>query len=511
MKLSLCILKEWLAPYQPQLQTYRKCQTQNCSNDCICIENVRLYNHHGENADFSRDTLYVGRACDYYDTSSNSVVCRYTESTLLFDTDDLTSIFNEILNCFRYYEKWEQQMALLIEQGCTLTELLDLSDSILQNPLFVFDSSDSTLAYSSAYEDEDIDEAWTYLVHHKRSLPQYALSFHDSKNPYFNDKMQEPFLITSDFFYKNTYNQNLFYDTNWCGLCVMVEYRSPLNVGKMHLFKLLCNHIQRWIDHQKTNATFIRDVSLFYDLLEGKDIDLYGLSHKLQIDGWQQNDEMILLIARGISQGYNTQNYLCRIFSDISPYIYAVTYDESIVLLCDIKKLSTDTLFDHLLPWLRRSAYHCSVSNSFSQLTDIYHAYTQAKTAYFYGEKENERQLSSGSNPDFIPEEIHEVKKYILPGILEHLHTTLGDSYLHPRVLMLQKYDQQHHSAFLKTLYVYLNNERHIKKTAEELNIHRNTLLQRISRLTDYFEIDFENPNERFYMLLSIHTLLCLM
>lgn len=507
MKLSLCILKEWLTPYHPQLNTYRKCHTQRCSDDCICIENVRLYNKIGENTDFSRNTLYVGRACDYYDTESKMVVCRYTESTLLFDTEDLTSIFNEILNCFRHYEKWEQQMMLLIGQGCTLTELLDLSDSILQNPLFVFDSSDSTIAYSSVYETEDIDEAWTHLVYHKRSLPQYALAFHDAKNTYFNENTHEPFFISTDVFFKNTYNQNLFFDKSWCGLCVMVEYKSSFNIGKMHLFKLLCNHIQIWIDQQKTNATFIRDVSLFYDLLEGKDVDLYGLSHKLQLDGWKQQDDMILLIAKGISPGYNTQNYLCRIFSDISPYIYTVTYEESIILLCNITNLPKETLFNHLLPWIRRSAYHCSVSNPFNQLTDIYNAYTQAKTAYFYGEKYNEKLMNEGSDPAAIPEEIHEVKDYMLPSMLDHIHNTLSDSCLHPKILGLQKYDQQHHSSFLQTLYVYLNNERHVKKTAEELNIHRNTLLQRIGRLTDYFEIDFENPTERFYMLLSIQIL----
>lgn len=236
-------------------------------------------------------------------------------------------------------------------------------------------------------------------------------------------------------FFLNTYNQNLFYENIWCGLCVMVEYKTVFNTGKVHLFKLLCNHIQLWIDQQKSNATFIHDVSLFCNLLEGKESDLYSLEHKLQLDGWEKQDQMILVIASGISSDYNTQNYLCRTFSDISPYIYAVTYEDNVILLCNIAKLPKEPLFDHLMPWFKRASYHCGVSNPFFNLTDIYNSFLQTKATFLYGEKENEkkRAMASSSNIDDIPEEIHEVKKYMLPNIINHLISTMDYSCIHPK------------------------------------------------------------------------------
>lgn len=80
-------------------------------------------------------------------------------------------------------------------------------------------------------------------------------------------------------------------------------------------------------------------------------------------------------------------------------------------------------------------------------------------------------------------------------------------SCIHPKVYELQEFDQAHHSSYLKTLYTYLDNERHIKRTASELQIHRNTLLQRISRLTEDFKINFDDSNECFYLLLSLRIL----
>lgn len=58
-------------------------------------------------------------------------------------------------------------------------------------------------------------------------------------------------------------------------------------------------------------------------------------------------------------------------------------------------------------------------------------------------------------------------------------------SVCHPAIMQLIQYDRENESNFLETLQVYLKNERNITKTAQELHIHRNTLIYRINRIED--------------------------
>ena len=56
---------------------------------------------------------------------------------------------------------------------------------------------------------------------------------------------------------------------------------------------------------------------------------------------------------------------------------------------------------------------------------------------------------------------------------------------------------------FLKTLYIYLKNERRTTETVKELYIHRNSLLYRLERIREITGFQLEDYRERLRMLLS--------
>lgn len=503
MKLSLCVLRNWLIPFHPELETLRECEKQICSEDCICIENVRLFNGQASADGSDPSTMYVGRQSDFFCSDSEKVICRYTNSTLFLETTDIISVFNEILNAFRYYEEWHMQLMHLLDQRGTLTELLDLSEPIIENPLIVFDSSDSVLAYSSKYENESLDEAWSSLIRNRYSPSHYALPFHNEKNTMFDQYNHEPYFTGKEFFPRNTYSQNIFYEKRWCGICAMIENETKFDIGRMHLFKILCEHIQLWVNKQTSDAIFKLDSSLFSNLIRGTCEDISGLRRKLQIRGWNAGEDMILLTVKPIADGYNTQQYLCSVFADISDYIYAVIFETNILLLCNVTSFPKKTLYDQLSPWLKKSGYHCGVSYPFSDVNEIPAAYQQAEAAFVHGEKKNRGSVGDVSDALHSPVFIHEIENYSISWIMDCIHTNMETFMMHPALSKIRSYDQKHHSFYYETLFCYLNNERNIKITAEQMNIHRNTLLQRISRLTDHFQIDFTDADERFYLLLS--------
>ena len=70
-------------------------------------------------------------------------------------------------------------------------------------------------------------------------------------------------------------------------------------------------------------------------------------------------------------------------------------------------------------------------------------------------------------------------------------------------IFILQEYDQTHTSELNLTLKTYLENERNLTRTSELLDVHRSTLLYRISRIEKLTGADLDQPQVRFDLLLS--------
>ncbi len=68
----------------------------------------------------------------------------------------------------------------------------------------------------------------------------------------------------------------------------------------------------------------------------------------------------------------------------------------------------------------------------------------------------------------------------------------------------LSSYDEQHHTDLLITLDAYFSNNGNMARTAHVLNIHRNTLVYRLSRITEIIQLDMDDPNVRLNLQLAL-------
>ena len=75
--------------------------------------------------------------------------------------------------------------------------------------------------------------------------------------------------------------------------------------------------------------------------------------------------------------------------------------------------------------------------------------------------------------------------------------------YISQKVKDIVAYDAKNASEYLTTLYNYLNSNFSLNETAEKLHIHRNTVVYRVRRMEELFDIDFSNANECFRLNLS--------
>ena len=75
----------------------------------------------------------------------------------------------------------------------------------------------------------------------------------------------------------------------------------------------------------------------------------------------------------------------------------------------------------------------------------------------------------------------------------------------HPALIILKEYDDEHQTELFATLFKYVSLERNLVKTSEALHIHRNSLVYRINRIKKLVGSDFDDPEERAFLLLSFY------
>lgn len=491
MQLSLWILKNWLEEFKPVLHT--ACHgslSEHASNieSHICIEKARLYDGKSPMDPY---TVYTGASHSFFCDNKQQVICFFRNDYLALDTEDVTLVLNQLLSAFSFYEAWERHMHLLMVRQCSLTELLDASDEVLKNPLLIHDSSDAIIAVSTSYLNIEVDESWYELLSYGATLPEKSAAFHRTDNAVFDHTNRRPFYIPAGFFPKGTWSQNIFRQEEWCGICVIIEFNQPLDAGMLHLFFLFSQMVQHYTNTQSEHNAFKLQSAFFLEAMEGQEEQISHLQRKLQASQWEPLDQMMLLKAVPLSLEYPAHTYLCRIFSRYSPYIFPAHMEHELLLLCNLSKLPQQKLFSFLGPWLKNSFYHCGASRPFWDLKQLSIACRQADLALQYGERE------AGS--------IHEIHHHMIHFLRDVFQEHTDPSVLHPALQAIGDYDQKHHTDYYNTLFRYLQNERNSVLTAKCLNIHRNTLFHRLERIRDLFHLELENPEERFYLLLSFY------
>ena len=123
--------------------------------------------------------------------------------------------------------------------------------------------------------------------------------------------------------------------------------------------------------------------------------------------------------------------------------------------------------------YIKNNGLIAGLSNRFTNIQEIRKYYNQSLKSAQLG-----RKLKNA--PGLYRYE--EMSIFHLMEICESKDYNLLD-FCHPALLVLKNYDQEKNTDFFNTLYQYLNFSQNTQKTANYLNIHKNTLLYRIDKI----------------------------
>lgn len=98
---------------------------------------------------------------------------------------------------------------------------------------------------------------------------------------------------------------------------------------------------------------------------------------------------------------------------------------------------------------------------------------------------------------------VEELGHMMMLGLLERESCIIDE-----RISALAAHDAENGTEFCETLYYYLCSAHSLKRTCEAMFTHRNTVLYRINKIRDDFEIPLEDASEHFRLLLSVSLVL---
>lgn len=169
------------------------------------------------------------------------------------------------------------------------------------------------------------------------------------------------------------------------------------------------------------------------------------------------------------------------------------SYDAYVILFCSTEELSYDEIEREVGNACAMLGWKAGVSDEFSDFASTSTFYGQAQIALRKGQ-------AADSERDFYC-----YRDYGMSYIGQKISLLMDEPlYLHPDVVRLMEHDKEKGSHLVETLRVHLFNERNITKTAADLDLHRNSVIYRMSTIEDLIDSDLDNDDNRFDLMLSL-------
>lgn len=434
--------------------------------------------------------------CVHVYQEGNDVFCNGEGDLIRIKDMNISEAFEIVQFVFDFYEDWYSEIVQLIKTK-NYQEAINHCWSVFHNPIVLFDGNCKVLGITEQYTADELDDEWRYLSTYGYSSVNAIryLKFQQPNKDFTRTGMQrfdfEGGLCYSGMTYCLYFNEAL------CGRINLLEKDRPLNPGDYQLLDMLADILKLHLAEQDGTSEGHSNINLFYHLLEGIHVDEEQLEVQLSYQQWQKDDLFQIYVVQldGLDGERDMITLLSHTLTQHLDHCTIVQSYPNIIVICNLSLYKGNPPVESLIQLSRGDGIYISCSLPRAGIFNMHYLLDQALASLSYGKLQ-------------FPEEIfHAFYRHAMDYIIEA--KSLSDCFqaCHPDVLELWKRRRTNDDYMFDTLKAYLNNERSLVNTAQVLYVHRNTLVYRVKKLTEFLHYDLDDVYTRDYMKLSIRTL----
>ena len=486
MKLSMDIIEQWIQKYNP---------VSTIVSDELTIAGIRLFSYEKTP---DPDYLYIGRTGDFFQRSQDKeVLLVHRKDVISLRTEELEDVFDMVMDAFVYYQKWEQTMFAAFQQENPEQVIIDACRDIF-GPVFFTDTSLQVTAFSRQYPKGSVnrnwDDFWDIGTLSVDSLVQMQKGKYMEMLPQkwdceiFYEEYTDSYPWSMMISQENSEHQL----TGQLTIVSQEKFRKYQKHLAQILKKALC--LVAGHDSGKQQGTVVQ--SLFRDFLQGRHLDENGFRTFYQMQGWEPSRPGVVAILEKDDAGGRNYGYqmwaLCSYFPEIVFCQDGESGNGNIVCGVPVKQRRFEesgnrygTEFpERFSDMLKRLGFRMHCSYPFAGIRNMSIQYKQARKALEKGVK------------DYYNCALEDMTALYRDPLLRRLA-------IHPALDRLREYDSLKSTDFYHILRVYLQCERDRVLTAKRLFVHKNTLVYRLKRIVEIFDLNLDNAYEREYLTVS--------
>ena len=481
MQLSMYMLEQWFSGRKAASIIQSGTRT---------ITNARLFT---DDLSLDDSCVYVGRTTDFFPSSSSpEVMMMHKNDIISITSTDLNTVFNEVLTIFDYYNGIEQLLYASIFRPDPEQCILSACEGLV-GPMFIMAPDFRILGCSQNFSGQYVNTFWDTFVSAKEPTLDMVIQMRNS-NAY--TLMQatphmvlfsEPNAFPYSYGIINTYHGS---DGRVLGHYILAS-DCPITKFDRDIASIVLDALtilQAGTPSQAHSMNTSED-ALLTKLIHGIDPFRTG-QYLTALYSLSVGNYYYLAVAESAGLPANNitrktfQKAICNAFHNC---LATQIKNQIIFLFWSDRKIPLYEIEDTLQAVTDNSPIFWGISNEFSELDAATIFYEQAVYA-----------LSGKQHP--VSFFCNRAVEYIL----SQPDATKQAFARHPLVMELEQISSDSGRELTNTLREYLLCERSVKQVAERLFVHRNTVNYRIDQLRNLHLIDFDDPYDRTYCLLSL-------
>jgi hypothetical protein len=477
------------------LSTKRLLATINSGKPQITGIRTLISSAGAANDSLDPSVVYVGKASRYLHLAhedDGAILVNGNDTIICYDID-VMQIINELLQLFEFYNSWEASLLHVDAGPEAIQDIIDLSERLLPGPCAIIDMYGTMLGMSKNYPADGYGRAW------KQTFESAGVPLAIINLPVFNAHGMQltswgdvPHILHYENGERFIGAEIFIDDIAAIGLVVHEAdaFEQQFSLGDIQTVTILCQIIALLYQRGNLDST-VSVKAMVTGLLKGKDVDISifeRLTSTMHVEQpWQVlRFRKTQILAGSLSQVRNS--VLVRTIHASPVKSITAIYEDDVISIISASELEA---FLKLL--------ECNVTLEDYATAVSYPVYSPLDFPMALSQMTFALAQSDGKSGIYPIEDI--AFAFMLHKLREKNQAL---AIHHPVLDLLADYDRQNSSKLYPTLYHYLLADRNLLKTAAAMQVHRNTMRNRMARIEELVpELSLENPSVRMHVLIS--------